>query len=100
MARACNGVDVQVSLARKIRRQRGHPLTHANTNARTHTNTHTHTHTAKSLEELDSQITKAKLYDAGTGIITGDPEEPLYGRLEAASSVSEAALLGARASVL
>jgi len=35
---------------------------------------------AASLEELDSQISKAKLYDAGTGIITGDPEEPLYGR--------------------
>ena len=35
---------------------------------------------AKSLEELDSQIKKAMLDDAGTGIITGDPEEPLYGR--------------------
>jgi hypothetical protein len=35
---------------------------------------------AKSIEELNSQIEKAKLYDSGTGIITGDPEEPLYGR--------------------
>jgi len=38
------------------------------------------------LEELDSQISKAKLYDAGTGIITGDPEEPLYGRSLSLSS--------------
>jgi len=35
---------------------------------------------AKNLEELDSQISKAMLHDSGTGIITGDPEEPLYGR--------------------
>jgi len=35
---------------------------------------------ANSIEELNKKITEARLYDSGKGIITGDPEEPLYGR--------------------
>lgn len=35
---------------------------------------------ALTLEELDKKISEAQAFDQGTGIITGDPEEPLYGR--------------------
>jgi len=35
---------------------------------------------ATSLEELDTRINAAMVHDNGNGIITGDPDEPLYGR--------------------
>jgi len=35
---------------------------------------------AKSIEELNDQVSSDVLKDQGTGIITGDAEEPLYGR--------------------
>lgn len=35
---------------------------------------------ATSVEELDQRIASAMRHDNGNGIITGDPDEPLYGR--------------------
>jgi sulfite reductase (ferredoxin) len=35
---------------------------------------------AQSIEELEKQLEDARHYDNGRGIITGDKEEPLYGR--------------------